>query len=336
MTDFLKHDAMHLTFPMENRETDFEWWYFDAELDTGDHVVVMYSMNDTRVYPRQPTVRLNIYPPDGHEISELVRYSDDQVSVSYDKCDVHLGDNFCIDQGDHFEIKVMCNGHGFHLKLFKDFSHWVIGKTPQEMEQAPMGWTIAVPQGRVEGTFVKDGIETTVTGIGYRDHNWGTKPMSTGFRNWYWGKLHTPEYSVDYSIMIPREGEPQPRCLVFSKDGTVIDPVFNRDGLVMTGSVENMVPASESKLGLPYAKTLKMKASQGDFEIEFQIDQDHIVMAELPLKECAPHGEPAYRYIGNETIRITKAGKTEEFKTKALHEIVFTIREDDHYEGYEG
>ena len=50
MTDFLKHDAMHLKFPMEHRETDFEWWYFDAELDTGDHVVVMWSR--ARLAPR--------------------------------------------------------------------------------------------------------------------------------------------------------------------------------------------------------------------------------------------------------------------------------------------
>lgn len=51
MTDFLTHDAMHLKFPMEHPETDFEWWYFDAELDTGDNVVVMWSTNDTRVSP---------------------------------------------------------------------------------------------------------------------------------------------------------------------------------------------------------------------------------------------------------------------------------------------
>ncbi len=336
MTNFLKHDAMHLKFPMENRETDFEWWYFDAELDTGDHVVVMWSTNDTRVSPRQPTVRLNIFSPGGREINELARYSVDQVSLSYEKCDVHIGDDFCIDQGDHFEMKALCNGHGVHLKLHKDFPSWVVGKTPEEMAMAAMGWTIAVPQGRVEGTLIKDGVETAVTGSGYRDHNWGEVPVSAGKRNWYWGKLHTPEYSVDYSVMIPRDGsDPQPMCLVFSKDGAVIDPIFNREGLSMTGSVENMVPASESQLGLPYGKTLKMKAAQDDFEIEFQIDQDHLVMVERPLKECAPHGEPAYRYIGNETIRITKAGETQEFKTQALHEIVFTINEDDQYDGYD-
>ena len=335
MTNLLTHDAMHLPFPMENRTTDFEWWYFDAELDSGDHVVVMYSTNDTRVSPRQPTVRLNIYAPDGREISELVRYSDDQISVSYHKCDARMGDDFCVDNGDHFEFQAMSNGHGFHLKLSKDFPHWVIGKTPEEMEMAPMGWTIAVPQGRVEGTIVKDGVETAVKGSGYHDHNWGTKPMSAGLRNWYWGKLHTPEFSVDYSIMVPREGDLQFNCLVFSKNCAVIDPAFNPVGLKVSGTIEDMVPASESKLGLPYAKTLKMKASQGDFEIEFQIDQDHLVMVEQPLKECAPHGEPAYRYIGNDTIRITKAGETQEFKTKALHEIVFLVNEDDQYDGYQ-
>jgi hypothetical protein len=336
MKDYLKHDAMHLKFPMENRETDFEWWYFDAELDSGDHVVVMWSINDTRTKPRQPTVRLNIYSPDGREISELVRYSEEQTRVSYDKCDVHLGDDFCVDNGDHFELKALCNNHGVHLKLYKDFPSWVVGKTPEEMAMAAMGWTVAVPQGCVEGTLTKDGVETAVKGNGYRDHNWGKVPVSSDMRNWYWGKLHTPEYSVDYSFMVPREGAPQPNCLVFSKDGAVIDPIFKREGLKLTGSLENMVPASESKLGLPYAKTIKMKASQGDFEIEFQIDQDHLVMVEQPLKECAPHGEPAYRYIGNETIRITKAGETKEYKTKALHENVFTIREDDQYDGYKG
>lgn len=336
MTKFLKHDAMHLPYPMKNREHDFEWWYFDAELDTGDHVVAMYSSNDTRLSPRQPSVRLNIYGPDGREITRLRRYDEDQISLSYDKCDTRMGEDFCVDNGDHFEFRAMNDGHGFRLKMYKDFEHWVIGKTAEEIAMAPMGWTISVPQGRVEGVIVKDGIETPVSGSGYHDHNWGEKPMSAGFRNWYWGKLHMPEYAVDYSIMIPRVGEEVlGTCLVFSKDGVVIDPVFNREGLVIKASIDDIVPADKSALGLPYAQTLKLNATQGDFEIDITIAVDRIVMAERPLIETAPAGEPAYRYIGDESIRITQGGESQEFNTKALHEIVYLLNEEDQYKGYE-
>ncbi|MDO6585714.1 hypothetical protein Q4543_09290 [Salipiger sp. 1_MG-2023] len=71
----MKHDAMHLPFPMENRTSYFEWWDFDAEPGSGDYVLVMYSTNVPRLSRRQPTMGLNIYAPDGGEISELGRYS---------------------------------------------------------------------------------------------------------------------------------------------------------------------------------------------------------------------------------------------------------------------
>ena len=60
--DYIKADATHINFPVTNREEHFEWWYFDAHFDNGDHFVVMYSLNDTRLKPRKPSVRLNIYP----------------------------------------------------------------------------------------------------------------------------------------------------------------------------------------------------------------------------------------------------------------------------------
>jgi predicted secreted hydrolase len=71
--------------------------------------------------------------------------------------------------------------------------------------------------------MIKNGIETKVKGTGYHDHNWRSKPMSAKFKNWYWGKVHTKDISIDYSVMIPKIGnKPFSTLLITDKNGAIM------------------------------------------------------------------------------------------------------------------
>ena len=329
----LAYDAMHLPFPIEDRENHFEWWYFDAALSNGDHLVVMYSTNDTRTAPRVPTVRLNIYSADGSAIWEMERIALENVSLSYEHLDTRLGEHFCRDNGDHFEIFTQFGPHGAHLKFYKDFPDWCIGKSPEEEAAAPLSWTVGLPQGRVEGTVEKHGVTEFVTGQGYHDHNWGRKAANVGFRNWHWGKIHLPDVSIDYSFIVPRMGDPIPFMLAFGRDGMLIDPFFQPADLKLTGTLSDAQHNAE--LGLDYARQISLQAETPEFSLNVQIETDHTVMSERPFAECAPGGEAVARYIGREETTITRNGVTEPFRTQSLHEVVFLLGKEDGYQNYQ-
>lgn len=52
-------------------------------------------------------------------------------------------------------------------------------------ERDYFAWLPAVPQGAVEATLTIDGVTRTLTGTGYRDHNWGNAPMMQLMHHWF-------------------------------------------------------------------------------------------------------------------------------------------------------
>ena len=314
MKNFIQEDAMHLDFPIKDIKKDFEWWYFDAALDNGDHLVVMYSVNDTRLKPRRPSVRTNIYEANGNEIWEMKEYLETEISLSYDQCDATFGKEYCIDRGGYYEFYTNINGNGAKLKLFPENPHWSMSAGKNLM-----GWTVAVPKGRVEGVIIKNGIETQVKGTGYHDHNWGSKPMSAMFKNWYWGKIHTEDVSIDYAIMIPKIGKkPFTSILVTDKSGVIFEPKFS-SSLFKVKTILNNI-SKEPEMGFDFANEIILKIKDKNIKMHLKIEIDRIVMKEKAL--FLP-SESAYRYIGKETMTINRKGEENIYRTKSMHEIVY-------------
>ncbi|MGH4036711.1 MAG: hypothetical protein ACRQFF_02555 [Sphaerochaeta sp.] len=315
MTKFLKEDAMHIDFPINNRDKEFEWWYFDAALDNGDHFVVMYSTNDTRLKPRRPSVRTNIYEHNGNEIKEILDFKETEVSFDYSKCDAKFGDQYCIDQGDHFEIYTNINGNGAHLMLYPQKPSWT-----RPSKGKMMGWTVAVPCGKIEGVLFKNGKEVPVKGTGYHDHNWGSEPMGNQFSNWYWGKVHTDDISIDYGVMIPINPKKKPivSLLAFDNNSAIVQGSMK--DILFNNSVEVNKVSKEPVLGFNIAHQLKINVNKIGFKLDLVIDLKKIVMRD---KAQFKGSESAYRYIGDEVMKVKRNGTTKTYKTSSLHEIVF-------------
>lgn len=312
----IKEDRMHIDFPMKNKEREFEWWYFDAALDNGDHLVVMYSINDTRLKPRQPSVRTNIYEKNGNEIWELKKYDETEVSVNYAHCDVKLGEEFCIDRGEYYELYTNINGNGAHLKFYPINNSWT-----KPASKNLMGWTVAIPYGRVEGVLIKNGVEESVKGTGYHDHNWGTKSMGGIFKNWYWGKVHTEDLSIDYSVLMTKKMNiPVTAILITDKNGVLVEPTTVTTLFNTHTTLKNK--SKEEEMGFNIAHQLNIKVKKKGFKMDLTIDLDHFVMKE---KAQFIPGESVYRYIGKEKMVIAKDGEKRTYTTASLHEIVFLL-----------
>jgi hypothetical protein len=317
MTDYIKADAAHINFPVTNPEEHFEWWYFDAHLDNGDHFVVMYSLNDTRLKPRKPSVRLNIYPQGQTDIWKIKEYSEQDVSVSYDKCDVHLDDQYCKDCGDHYEIYTMIDGSGAKLKLNKRNHPFTT-----EGVDFPLPWTVAVPSGEIEGELYKNGETIAVKGVGYHDHNWGEKSLAGAFKNWYWGKVHTPDISIDYAMFMNADDSVgMPIALVTDANSLIMTPIDATEGLeptIFQGEITKTM--SEPEMGYTFAQAFTLTGTKGDIKFTLDIEVDEIIMVE---KGKLLPGEDVYRYTGKETLTVIRDNDTKIYNESSLHEIVY-------------
>lgn len=316
-TNYIKADATHIDFPVTNREEHFEWWYFDAHLDNGDYLVVMYSLNDTRLKPREPSVRLNIYEKGQPEISRIKIYTEDEVSTNYDKCDVKLGEEYCRDCGDHYELYTLIEGYGAKLKLTKKNHPYTSEGTP-----SPMPWTVAVPSGDIEGEVYKKGVTTQVKGTGYHDHNWGDKTLAGMAKNWYWGKVHSADISVDYAVVIDFDDNiMMATALVTDSENLIMSPtdsLTSPDNVSLTAVINEKM--TEASMGYTFSKDLTIKGAKDDLSFIANIKLDGVVMID---KSPQVPGEDAYRYTAKEELIVTRGGITKTYHSNGLHEIVY-------------
>lgn len=323
------YDALRIPYPPTKKDDQSDWWYFDCDLDTGDRLVLMYSVNDTRVYPRCPSVRFDLYEPDGSSQLLIKQFSYDEASFSDEICDARYADGqYCKDCGDHYEAYAKIGGYGCNLKFYGLVAPWmaeedgVSGRNPETGDYK--GWVAPQAMSRVEGTLTKDGVEIAVSGEGYHDHNFATANSGGAIDHWHWGKVHTPELTLDYSIIYPRVPGVPPQCIILAESPTefFIEPrdKFHQNGGV-TFEVRNV--EVEPELALEFAHGFTINVETDEIKFTLNVDVDHFVMKQKS-PELPTGGESAYRYIGNDKLVIEKDGAVKEFKTNALHEVVFT------------
>src|SRR5882724_1810925 len=73
----------------------YEWWYFDAHLDDGAKlVVVFFTKNFTDIgKPLAPMIRIDLDLPDGTSHHKIGEFTPEEFSAAKDLCDVRIGAN---------------------------------------------------------------------------------------------------------------------------------------------------------------------------------------------------------------------------------------------------
>jgi hypothetical protein len=79
----------------DDRPGTYEWWYFDAHLEDGTKLVVVFMDKDlaTPQKPLEPTIRLNLDLADGRSFDKLVTFDPSLWSSARDHADVRIGEN---------------------------------------------------------------------------------------------------------------------------------------------------------------------------------------------------------------------------------------------------
>lgn len=186
---------------------EYEWWYFDAKLEGGySLVIIFYSQPVTAAtLGFEPCVSFSL-TGNGYELLEEVSFKLCDCRFSGDCCDIKIGNNTFM--GDlknytiHFENdRVSCD---VRLEgLAESYRH----HTGQIFfgERKYFAWLPSVPEGRVTADITVDGKKLALTGSGYHDHNWGNIGMFWLMHHWYWGRAKVGEYQVISSYITAKE-----------------------------------------------------------------------------------------------------------------------------------
>jgi len=298
------------------QEDYYEWWYFDASFDNGYHAVITYHYMNVFLKPIMPTVQVMIYKPDGTQAVRFGAFGKDEIFASPEYCDVKMGDSWARDTGDGYEVYMKIKGVGAHLTFKNVVPSWKPGTSLlfNDKEKGLVGgWVVPVPHGEVEGELFLKEETIQVKGSGYHDHNWGNCCMYEFTDSWYWGRVHTDKYAIDYGWVMPREkGAPVISPLLIAKPGEI---VLSTD--MMHTELQDIM--TDETTGKEYAKKLTITSDVEGVKLQLVINS-HRVVESIKLPPAADWDQYYLRFLADYELDIDVDGEKDNFTGELLHE----------------
>jgi hypothetical protein len=314
----------------------YEWWYFDAHLDNGATVVVVFftKPNVSPNGPLAPRVTINITLPDGRTFVKLLDTTPELFKASKSGCDVSIGTNRFVGDLHRYHITATIEEISVDIELTGDVPAWRPKSGHSyfgvEGREKLFAWLPAVPHGLANVRYSIGTEEYRASGSGYHDHNWGDVPMQTLMHNWYWARGSVGPYTVIASYITATEAYGYETQIVYmlAKDGKII---ADNDAKV---SFETDRVAIDGKTGKPVADVTRYTFRDADTRYVVSFEREETILQaiftdRMPLlKRIAARligFDGAYhRFTGKVTIeKFEGDARTEIFEDHAIWELMY-------------
>jgi hypothetical protein len=326
-------DALHIQVGKKN---NFEWWYFDARLDSGHTVVIFFYAANPNPGPAagKTGVEMVLVRPDGRKTQVFLPYKRSAFTASTEKADVKIGQNYLIAEYPDgglpvYRIHIDENELGFDLTYSALVNGWKPGNGRTEFGKLGyFAWVIPFVRASVEGT-VRDGDRSTpsvpVAGVGYHDHNWLNFMFQTCIDYWMWGRVYSETYSLSYAFIQcnKRAGNHQIKVLMLAKGQDVIlssgEFEFLPSAFEYNASAKHSFPR-QVVIRVPDVLELRM-AVENVLEAEDMLDRFPKVLQFLARNLLRL--KPGYfRLQSGFELDVQENGETLQERGSTLHEIV--------------
>jgi len=243
----------------------YEWWYFDAHLDDGAKlVVVFYTKSFTEIgKPLAPMIRMNLDLPDHTSYSKVATFGPAEFTAAQERCDVRIGENSFSGDLHSYRIVATIDDLAVEISLTGEVPAWRPGTGHLYFganNEQEFNWLPAVPQGKVDVTYRVAGKASSASGVGYHDHNWGNAAMNALTNRGYCARGQAGPYTVVASYITAEQ-----------KYGSTELPIFllaNGDQVVAddAGKVtfEELGTYTDSATGKPVANVTRYTYTDGD------------------------------------------------------------------------
>ncbi len=319
----------------DDRPGTYEWWYFDAHLDNGSKLVVVFMNKDlvTPNRPLSPILRVDLDLPDGRSFQKVLSFPPEEWSAARDRADVRIGANRFHGDLHEYRIQATADDVSVDVMLVGDIPPWrpatghMLFGSKRELEFA---WLPSVPQGTVTGSYAVDGVTTSVTGVGYHDHNWGNVALTKIIHDWYWARGQAGPFSViaSYITAVEKYGYESVPVFMLARDGRIVAD----DASLVRFETEDEY--FDGVTGKPVASVTRYRFRHDEDEVvvTFRRERDLVrahMTDELPrakrlLARLARFDGAYHRFAGPMTIAVFKGGEqVEEYTDDAIWELMY-------------
>jgi hypothetical protein len=314
----------------------YEWWYFDAHLDNGATVVVVFytKPNVSPNGPLAPRITINITLPDGRSFEKFLDTRPELFNASKSGCDVRIGTNRFVGDLKRYHITATIEEISVDIELTGDVPAW----RPKsghlyfgaEGHEKLFAWLPSVPHGQASVRYRIGNEEHTASGSGYHDHNWGDVPMQTLMHNWYWARASVGPYTVIASYITATAAYDYETQIVYllAKDGKI---VADDDAKV---SFQSDRVAIDGKTGKPVADVTRYIYRDADTRYVVSFERQNTILQAI-LTDRTPllkriiarliGFDGAYhRFTGKVTVEKFEGGvRVERFDDRAIWELMY-------------
>lgn len=254
----------------------FEWWYFDAHLNDGSKLVVVFGSKpyeEASLPNLVPYIKFNLDTPDGKTFEKIFRVPEDEFSAAKDECNVKIGNSSFKGDLQNYQIHVDFEEVKASITLKNTGVSWR-PKTGYryygDQDEYFDAWLVAVPTGEVNATISIGDNKNQYTGLGYHDHNWGNAPMAKLINHWYWGGAVIGDYRIICAHLVAE------KAFGYNHFDTFY---ILKKGELMAGEVYNVKFTTEEKYydeytGKPVYNHIVYEDEGGNFRVTFDRKAD--------------------------------------------------------------
>ncbi len=313
----------------------FEWWYFDAHLDDGATLVVVFLDKDFTQprRPLSPQVRINLDLADGRSLEKVQSFPPEAYSAATDHADVGIAGNRFSGDLHEYRITAAIDEVSIDVTLTGEVPPWrpATGHVYFGADRAHyFAWLPSVPKGRARVSYrIADEVHET-TGVGYHDHNWGNAALPTLIHDWYWARGQAGPYSVitAYQTTHERYGYTPITSFMLARDGRVVAG----DAGKVEFSREDVY--TDEKTGKPVANVVRYRYEDGDdtyvvtYTRQEDLTRNQLIDGVHGVKRVAAtlaRFDGAYlRFSGECSVEHFRGGTlVEQFADRAIWELMY-------------